>query len=90
MEDSVEELRAEFVYLLRKQVEARELDAYVGLTDAERSEYNKRQERIHDLDTKMSGSSDPGALGNGQHSSEPLPPKQVSPENAARANPRHS
>ncbi len=31
MEDSVEELRAEFVYLLRKQVEARELDAYVGL-----------------------------------------------------------
>jgi hypothetical protein len=65
MEDSVEELRAEFVYLLRKQVEAQELDAYVGLTDAERSEYNKRQERIRDLDAKMSGSSDTGALAYG-------------------------
>ena len=65
MEDSVEELRAEFVYLLRKQVEAQELDAYVGLTDAERSEYNKRQERIRDLDAKMGGSSDPGALAYG-------------------------
>jgi len=61
MEDSVEELRAEYVYLLRKQVEAQELDAYVGLTDAERSEYNKRQERICDLDAKMSASPDPGA-----------------------------
>jgi len=66
MNDSVDELQAEFVYLLRKQVEARELDAYVGLTDAERSEYNKRQERIRDLDAKMSGSSDPGALAYGQ------------------------
>ncbi len=67
MEDSVEELRAELVYLLRKQVEAQELDAYVGLTDAERSEYNKRQERIRDLDAKMSAFSDPGALAYGQH-----------------------
>ena len=68
MEDSVEGLRAEYVYLLRKQVEAQELDAYVGLTDAERSEYNKRQERIRDLDAKMSASPDPGALAYGQHS----------------------
>jgi hypothetical protein len=67
MEDSVEEMRAELVYLLRKQVEAQELDAYVGLTDAERSEYNKRQERIRDLDAKISKSSDPGALAYGQH-----------------------
>ena len=67
MEDSVEELRAEYVYLLRKQVEAQELDAYVGLTDAERSEYNKRQERIRDLDAKMSQPPDPGALAYGQH-----------------------
>jgi hypothetical protein len=67
MEDSVEELRAEFVYLLRKQVEAQELDAYVGLTYAERSEYDKRQERIRDLDAKMSDASHPGALAYGQH-----------------------
>jgi len=47
--------------LLRKQVEALELDAYVGLTDAERSEYYKRQERIRDLHAKMGQSSDPAA-----------------------------
>jgi hypothetical protein len=61
MEDSVKELKAEFVDLLRKQVEALELDTYVGLTDEERSEYYKRQERILDLDAKMSESSDRAA-----------------------------
>ena len=58
MEDSAKELRVGFVDLLRKQVEALELEAYVGLTDEERSEYNERQERIRDLDTQMSQSSD--------------------------------
>jgi hypothetical protein len=43
MEDSLEELQAEFVEPFRKQVEALEVDAYVGLTGAERSEYHKRQ-----------------------------------------------
>ncbi len=38
MEDSVQKLQAEFVDLLRKQVEALELDAYVGLTDEKISE----------------------------------------------------
>jgi len=47
--------------LLRKQVEALELDVYVGLTDAERSEYYKRQERIRDLEAKMGQSSDHAA-----------------------------
>jgi hypothetical protein len=61
MEDSVKKLQAEFVDLLRKQVEALELDAYVGLTDEERSEYYERQERIRDLDAKMSESSDRAA-----------------------------
>jgi hypothetical protein len=61
MNDSVKELKAEFVDLLRKQVEALELDTYVGLTDEERSEYYKRQERILDLDAKMSESSDRAA-----------------------------
>jgi hypothetical protein len=52
------ELQVEFVDLLRKQVEALELEAYVGLTDEERSEYYERQERIRDLDAQMSQSSD--------------------------------
>jgi len=38
-----------------------ELEAYVGLTDEERSEYNERQERIRDLDAQMSQSSDRAA-----------------------------
>ena len=57
-EDSVEKLRAEFVDLLRKQIEALELDVYVGLTDAERIEYWTRQERIRALDAKMRDCSD--------------------------------
>jgi len=61
MEDSVKKLKAEFVDLLRKQVEALELDTYVGLTDEERSEYHKRQERIRDLDAKMTEPSDRAA-----------------------------
>ena len=61
MEDSVKKLQAEFVDLLRKQVEALELDTYVGLTDKERSEYYKRQERIRDLDAKMNEPSDRAA-----------------------------
>jgi len=44
--------------LLQKQVEALEVENYVGLTDAELREYDKRQERIRDLD----GSLDPSRL----------------------------
>jgi hypothetical protein len=54
MEYRLEDLRAEFVDLLQKQVEALELDAYVGLTDAERSEYGKRQDRIRGLEAEIS------------------------------------
>jgi hypothetical protein len=61
MEDSAEKLRVEFVDLLRKQVEALELDVYVGLTDTEWSEYNKRRERLRDLNAKMGKSSDRAA-----------------------------
>ncbi len=61
MEDRVEELRAEFVDLLQKQVAALELDAYVGLTDAERREYFKRQKRIRDLDAELGQFSDSAA-----------------------------
>jgi hypothetical protein len=61
MGESVKNLKAEFVDLLRKQVEAWELDTYVGLTDEERSEYYKRQERIRDLDARISETSDHAA-----------------------------
>jgi hypothetical protein len=47
--DGIEQLRAELVKLLRKQVEALELETYVGLTDAELREYYSKQERIRDL-----------------------------------------
>ena len=61
MQDTVEGLQNEFVDLLRKQVEALELDAYVGLTEIERSEYYKRQERILELDAKLGKSSNSAA-----------------------------
>jgi hypothetical protein len=57
-DDSIEQRRAELVSLLQKQVEALEVETYVGLTDAELCEYDKRQERIRDLD----GSLDPSRL----------------------------
>jgi hypothetical protein len=53
---SSEKRLVEFVNLLRKQVEALELETYVGLTDAEQREYDKRQERIRDLEAKMRAS----------------------------------
>jgi hypothetical protein len=49
----IEQLRTEFVNLLQKQVEALELDIYVGLTDAELHEYHQRQERIRDLKASL-------------------------------------
>ncbi len=42
-------LYAELVRLLEKQVEARETAIFVGLTDVELSEYDKRRERIREL-----------------------------------------
>ncbi len=42
-------LYAELIRLLEKQIEARETDMFVGLTDAELSEYDKRRERIREL-----------------------------------------
>ena len=40
---------AELIRLLERQVEARETDKFVGLTDAEVSEYARRRERIREL-----------------------------------------
>jgi hypothetical protein len=61
MDKPIEDLQAEFVNLLRKQVEALELEAYVGLSDAERCECSKRQQRILDLYARVSQSSDHAA-----------------------------
>jgi hypothetical protein len=52
-DDSVKQRRAELVTLLQKQVEALELETYVGLTDAELREYYRRQERIRDLKASL-------------------------------------
>jgi hypothetical protein len=52
-DDSVKQLRGELVKLLQKQVEALELETYVGLTDAELREYYTRQDRIRDLKASL-------------------------------------
>jgi len=49
MEGYGPKLYAELIRLLEKEVEARETDMFVGLTDPELSEYDKRRERIREL-----------------------------------------
>ena len=49
MEGYGPKLYAELIRLLEKQVEARETAIFVGLTDVELSEYDKRRERIREL-----------------------------------------
>ena len=44
-----EELRAELLSLLDKQLEVLELSGYVTLTDEEKREYEARKQRIHEL-----------------------------------------
>ena len=44
-----EELRAELLSLLDKQLEVMELSAYVTLTEDEWREYDARKQRIHEL-----------------------------------------
>ncbi len=44
-----EELRAELLSLLDKQLEVLELSGYVTLTDEEQHEYEARKQRIHEL-----------------------------------------
>jgi|HubBroStandDraft_4_1064222.scaffolds.fasta_scaffold253007_2 hypothetical protein len=53
-----QKLRVEFVNLLRRQIEALELDAFVGLTEAEQCEYDSRQQRIRDLEERIRRTSD--------------------------------
>ena len=48
------ELHAELIRLLEKQIELMELATFVRLTDAEVSEYEKRQKRISELLEELS------------------------------------
>jgi hypothetical protein len=61
MEERIEELKAELVDLLQRQIEALELEVYVGLTEGERREYSKRQGRMRELDAEISRSLDSAA-----------------------------
>jgi hypothetical protein len=59
--ERIAELRVELVDLLQRQVEALELELYVGLTEDERREYSKRQGRMRELDAEISRSLDSAA-----------------------------
>lgn len=61
MKERIEELKAELVDLLQRQIEALELEIYVGLTEGERHEYSKRQLRIRELDAEIGRSLDSAA-----------------------------
>ena len=51
--EDLEQIRAELLVLIDKQVEALERDTFVGLTDVERYEYDARHDRIHELNAKL-------------------------------------
>jgi hypothetical protein len=51
--ENQDELCAELVRLLSRQATAIELEVYVGLTDAEWREYDKREKRIRDLNARL-------------------------------------
>ncbi len=51
--EDLEQIRAELLVLIEKQVEALERDTFVGLTDVERYEYDARHDRIHELNAKL-------------------------------------
>ena len=51
--EEFEEIRAELFALFQKQLEALELDTFVGPTELERIEYATRQDRIQQLHAKL-------------------------------------
>ena len=51
--EDLEQIRAELVALFEKQLEALERDTFVGLTVVERSQYDARHDRIHELHAKL-------------------------------------
>jgi hypothetical protein len=51
--EELEDIRAELIALFQKQLQALELDTFVGLTNLERSEYEARNDRIRELQAKL-------------------------------------
>ena len=51
--EDLEQIRVELVALFQKQLEALELDTFVGLTDLEHIEYAARHDRIQELHAKL-------------------------------------
>ena len=51
--EELEDIRAELIALFQKQLQALELDTFVGLTNVERSEYEARNDRIRELQAKL-------------------------------------
>ena len=51
--EELEDILAELIALLRKQIEALEQDTFVGLSDPERYEYDARHDRIRQLHAKL-------------------------------------
>ena len=51
--EDLEQIRVELVALFQKQLEALELDTFVGLTDLERIEYAAKHDRIQELHAKL-------------------------------------
>ena len=51
--EDLEQIRVELVALFQKQLEALELDTFVGLTDLERIEYTVRHDRVQELHAKL-------------------------------------
>jgi hypothetical protein len=51
--EELEDIRAQLVALFQKQLQALELDTFVGLTHLERSDYEARNDRIRELQAKL-------------------------------------
>jgi hypothetical protein len=51
--EELEDIRAELIALFQKQLEALELDTFVGLTDVERIAFSARHNRIQELHAKL-------------------------------------
>ena len=47
--EELEDIRAELIALFHKQLEALDRDTFVGLTEAERREYDARHARLQEL-----------------------------------------
>jgi hypothetical protein len=51
--EELEDIRAELIALFHKQLQALDRDTFVGLTEAERHEYDARHARLQELHAKL-------------------------------------